>query len=196
MLQQNERIPDYRMCTERVDFNFTAQLLMHNYLKRKIPLMQGKLSIMIPWKIFCATVHWCTLHCLDHLLLQTIVLSAYDDCCSPPLFLCPASLVWFVVEHTPALFQLVLNFPFVTSQSLPATNLSYESNPAISFTNTCIHVHMYARTHACNLFVHISSSLFYSLHVKFILCSILSYMPLYTHLLCISLNHLECFVSA
>ena len=131
MLQQNECNTDYKMCIERVDFNFTAQSLMNNYLKRKISQMQSKLSIMIPWKVFCATVHWCTLHCLGHLLEQTIVLSPYDDWCHPPsVFLCPASLVWFVVEHTPALFQLVLNLLFLTSQSHPASNLSFESNPA------------------------------------------------------------------
>ena len=130
------------MWTERTDFKFTAQLLMHNSLKGKIPLMQRKLSIMIPWKVFCATVHWCTLHCLGHLLLQTIVLSACDDWCHPPsVILCPASPVRFVVEHTPALFQLVLNLPFLTSQSHPATTVSFESNPAIFFTHTHTHTH-------------------------------------------------------
>ena len=172
--------------------------------------MQSKRSIRIPWKVFSATVHWCTLHCLGHLLLQTILLSAYDDWCHPPsVFLCPASLVWFVVEHTPALFQLVLNLPFLTSQSHPATNLSFESNPAIFFTHThthtCIHVYVHTHTHThmytrvCThththththiyiyiyiykLFVHISSSLIYSLLVKVIKCCVLSYTPFILH---------------
>ena len=147
---------------------------MHNSLKLKIPLMQRKLSIMIPWKAFCARVHWCTLHCLGHLLLQTIVLSAYDDWCHPPsAFLCPASPVWFVVERTPALFQLVLNLPFLTFQSHPATTMSFESNPAIFFhTHTHIYIYVnYLCTFPPPCFIHYLSNLlnvlYYHIHHSF-----------------------------